>query len=58
MITFFLCLGAFLGAVLAGAAFYSNDQTPLQLGPIPFFGGLFLFIVCLLSAIARHLVWQ
>lgn len=41
-------LGATLflfGTIIAAIVFLFNSQTPLQLGPIPFFGSVFVALV-------------
>jgi hypothetical protein len=58
MVTLLLVLGALLGPGVAAVTFVLNSSTSIQLGPVPFFGGAILFIVCLIAAIARHVVWH
>lgn len=58
MVSFLLALGALVGVVIAVLTFVFNSQTPLQLGPVPFFGGAGLFLICTIALIARHLVWR
>lgn len=42
-----------LGIIVAVVAFVFNSYTPLQLGPVPFFGGVGLALVCLIMILAR-----
>lgn len=53
MINFALFLGFAAGIVAAGVTFIFNSQTPLHLGPIPFFTGAALALACLIALIAR-----
>ena len=58
MVSFLLALGAFIGLAGAVVTFIFNSQTPMQLGPVPFFGGAGLFVICTVALIARHVVWR
>ena len=51
--TFILLAGFIIGSLIAGVTFVFNSSTPLQLGPIPFFGGAILAVVCLVMLLAR-----
>ena len=51
--TFILLVGFIIGMVVAVITFVLNSSSPLQLGPIPFFGGAALAAVCLIGLIAR-----
>ena len=48
-----LTLGALVGGVTAFVAGALNSQTPVQVGPVPFFGGGLVFAVCTIALIAR-----
>lgn len=41
-----------VGVGSAGAAFIFNSQTPLQLGPVPFFGGAIVALIGLIFLIS------
>ena len=56
--TFLLIVGALLGLGVAVIAFILNSSTPMQTGPIPTLGGFAVFVVCVVVAIARHIVWR
>lgn len=45
-------------AAISAVSFIFNSSTPMQLGPVPVLGGAALCVVCLVAAIARHLVWR
>ena len=45
--------GALIGFAVAAGTFVLNSQTPLQLGPFPFFGGAALAAFCVIGLIAR-----
>ena len=51
--TFILLVGFLIGVVVAVLTFVFNSSTPLQLGPVPFFGGSLLAFVCFVGLIAR-----
>ena len=51
--TFILLIGLIIGMVVAVITFVLNSSTPLQLGPVPFFGGAGLAAVCIIGLIAR-----
>ena len=53
MITFAWFVAMILGAAGAFVVFVLNGSTPIQLGPIPFFGCAALFVVSLIVVIAR-----
>lgn len=48
-----LALGIVVGAFIAFAVFQFNAHSPLRLGPVPFFAGLFVAFVCSVALIAR-----
>lgn len=50
-------LALIFAAVSAGSAIF-NANTPVQLGPVPVLGGAALFVIFLVWAVARHLVWK
>ena len=39
---------AIAGLAISVGAFYLNAQTPIQVGPIPFFGGIALFLFAII----------
>lgn len=50
-----LVLFAILGLAGAVVTFVLNANTPIQLGPIPFFGSVAIFIISILWLVGRHL---
>lgn len=48
-----LAIGMLAGLVIAGVTFVFNSSTPMQLDPIPFFGGAAIFVICFIAFIAR-----
>ena len=45
--------GALVGFLVAAGTFVLNSQTPIQLGPVPFFTGGAIFVVCFAALISR-----
>lgn len=53
-----LVIGILAGALLTGYAWTMNLYTPQPVGPIPFFGGAGLFVICVVWLIAKHIAWR
>ena len=51
--TFILLVGFVIGLSVAGVTFVFNSSTPIQLGPVPFFGGAGLAAFCLIALIGK-----
>ena len=58
MIDIALGFASAAGFAVAGATFMFNLETPFQPGPLPFFGGLAVGVICAGAVLARHIVWR